>query len=363
MQIDFHHAVTYALARIAGFPHGDAKTIAHAAQYVDDAKTRGTVTFTNTKTFERIASAHPVMPTALTFFENLKNRLNVEVWLTFHFLPGNCGKEAGEGNATATIRRLVCTTDSPVAAAMCKACIEAKGQPNALHRLGVTTHVYADTWAHQGFVGLKHHFNDVKELRDGTGHPEVAEQIQSGFVHLLPLGHGMALTLPDQPYLSWELVNRDGNIDARDNTQSFMHACERIVEFFGYYLGKGETTHINPLDHAVLLTAFTGFRHVAADKRHQAWLALFSRGCFSFGTLSNEEMADLNYVAKGAGSWKQKALGTEKEDDEDGPFQWTPEFETSDWKLFHEALKQHREEVLGRILPHFGLTVEEALQA
>lgn len=363
MQIDFHHAVTYVLARIAGFTHDEAKTIAHAAQYVDDAKTPGTITFSNKKTFERIASAHPVMPTGWEFFDNLKNRLNVEVWLTFHFLPGNCGLKEGEGKDIEAIRRLICTTDSHVAEAMCKACIDTKGQPNTLHRLGVTAHVYADTWAHQGFVGLKHHINDVKELHDADGQEKVGEEIQSGFAHILPLGHGMALTLPDQPYLKWELVNRDDHIDARDNTEAFIQACERIVEFFGYYLGKGETAHISPMDRAVLLTALTGIRHTDGDKRHQAWLALLSRGCFSFGPLTDQEMANLNYVPKGVGSWKHAALGTEKEGDEDGPFQWTPEFETSDWKHFHEALKEHREEVLNRILPRFGLNVEDALQA
>lgn len=367
MQIDFHHAVTYSLARIAGFPHGEAKVIAHAAQYVDDAKTRGVITFTNGKTFERIASAHPVLPGTMEeiggFLDNRKNSLNVEVWLTFHFLPGNCGKKAGEWQEFELIRRLVCQTDSPIAEEVCKACIDNKAQPNSLHRLGVTAHVYADTWAHRGFVGLKHKFNEVKDLQDGNGLKEIGEEIQSRFTKALPLGHGMALTLPDQPYLTWSLIDRDGNTDPRDNTKSFMHACERIVEFFGYYLGKGEAVHINPQDRAVLMTALTGIRHLDADKRHEAWLALLSRECFSFGCLTQEEMEDLRYVAKGEGSWKHKALRTTKDGDEDGPFEWTPEFETSDWKLFHEALKEHRELVLDRVLPRFGISVEEALKA
>ena len=365
MQIDFHHAVTYALARIAGFPHVDARTIAHAAQYVDDAKTRGVVTFTNGKRFERIASAHPVLPSSMKeirgFLDNRENSLNVEVWLTFHFLPGNCGKRAGDGGDIEMIRRLVCQTDSPVAEAMCVACIDAKTKPNALHRLGVTAHVYADTWAHRGFVGLKHHFNEVKDLQDGSGLREIGEEVQSRLTKALPLGHGMALTLPDQPYLTWALVDRDGNTDSRDNTHAFIHACERMVEFFGYYLGKGETVHIGPQDRGVLTAALSGIRHMDAETRHRAWLALFSRECFSFGSLTDQEVENLNYVAKGEGSWKHKALGTKKEGDDDGPFEWTPEFETSDWKRFHEALKEHREEVLNRILPRFGLSVEEAL--
>ncbi|WP_243303687.1 DUF6765 family protein [Geothrix oryzisoli] len=210
MQIDFHHTATYVLARLAGFPHGEATTIAHSAQYVDDATAQGTITFTNGKTFDRIASAHPVLPTSKKFFSNLKNKSNVEVWLCFHFLPGNYGLKTGEGQDLETIRRLVCTTDSPVASAMCSACLAAKEKPNALHRLGISAHVYADTWAHRGFVGLKHPINEVKSLHTtGKGLDEAMNSIQSGIAKGLPLGHGMALTLPDQPYLSWELVDRD----------------------------------------------------------------------------------------------------------------------------------------------------------
>ena len=45
MQIDFHHTVTYVVARLAGFKASEAQTIAYAAQYVDDATQDGTVRF------------------------------------------------------------------------------------------------------------------------------------------------------------------------------------------------------------------------------------------------------------------------------------------------------------------------------
>ncbi len=47
MQIDFHHAVTYVVARLSGFKQEKAEIIAHAAQYVDDAISSGTVHFSN----------------------------------------------------------------------------------------------------------------------------------------------------------------------------------------------------------------------------------------------------------------------------------------------------------------------------
>ena len=47
MQKDFHHAVTYTVARLATFGHREAETIAYCAQYVDDATNNGTVKFGN----------------------------------------------------------------------------------------------------------------------------------------------------------------------------------------------------------------------------------------------------------------------------------------------------------------------------
>ena len=47
MQVDFHHATTYVLARIAGFEQPEAETIAYASQYVDDATSEGAVCFDN----------------------------------------------------------------------------------------------------------------------------------------------------------------------------------------------------------------------------------------------------------------------------------------------------------------------------
>jgi hypothetical protein len=53
-----------------------------------------------------------------------------------------------------------------VAQQMVRECIQRSESAYGLHRLGVTMHAYFDVWAHQGFAGVNHRFNEVKRLLD-----------------------------------------------------------------------------------------------------------------------------------------------------------------------------------------------------
>src|SRR5512142_1828215 len=61
MQIDFHHATTYVLARCAGFAPDEAGVIAYSAQYVDDAVSDAPVRFSNGAMYSRSSSAHRML--------------------------------------------------------------------------------------------------------------------------------------------------------------------------------------------------------------------------------------------------------------------------------------------------------------
>src|SRR5579872_6066268 len=87
MQIDFHHATTYVVARLAGFSPEEAEIVAHSAQYVDDATSSGEIYFDNGGVYERISSAHKFYD-----YRNMGSLSNHHVWIPFHFLPGNNGE-------------------------------------------------------------------------------------------------------------------------------------------------------------------------------------------------------------------------------------------------------------------------------
>lgn len=348
MQIDFHHAATYVLARFAGFNAEAARTVAHAAQYVDDAVESGTVEFDNGAMYQRISSAHKMLD--YRNFEALASHL---VWVPFHFLPGNAGLPAGEDPDGSFIHKLVCRPDSHVAKDMLRACIWQRSAPYALHRLGITMHVYADTWAHQGFAGVSHVVNQATNLAGPDGEPDQSTlaKLENFFIsRALPLGHGAVLGQPDRPYLVWSYTNGLGERVLRNNPQEFMHAAEAMCRAMRRFIAgdpDADLPGMLPDDKARFADMLMGLRNPDATVRHKEWLEWIKKGAFSFGP------EDVTYTESGVGSWKHNALG----DKEGGLHKYSPAFLRSDWKRFHDALQQHRFDVIHHILPAYGICV------
>jgi hypothetical protein len=350
MQIDFHHAVTYITARLAGFPHPDSCIIAYAAQYVDNATNKGTIRFTDGSTYTRIASAYDVFDVD----HNCKNIEDFQVWVPFHFLPGNDGTVASQSSADSETQRLICIPDSPLANDMWAACRATKGARNALHRLGITAHVYMDTFAHRLFAGIRHDVNLVFDLRHIDPQcNELLERLKETAADTLRLGHGGALTDPDLPFLRWSYKNSYKQEQVRDNPAIFCLAVTRLFAQFRYYLGGAESDTILAKDLSVVSENIPKIVSTDAGARHEQWIALAKAGSFSFGALSDAELVEVGYTADGPGSWKSAALGVNGEPT--GPIVRSASFDTSNWKLFHDALKEHQSEILSMILPRYGL--------
>jgi hypothetical protein len=346
MQIDFHHAVTYVAARGAGFSPQDAEVIAYAAQYVDDAVCDGTVCFSTGAAYTRISSAHKTVDP-----HNMDDISNHLVWLPFHFLPGNGGKKSDQEVEGTFIDKIVCRPDSEVAKDVLELTLQARGKANALHRLGVTMHVYADTWAHQGFAGVLHDINEVDDAqeigKEGIFSGNLGEVV-TGWIaeRFVPaLGHGRAQVLPDMPFLKWQYKDGRGTPIERDNTDLFCRAADEMCKFMQRFR-DAPATGLPPGDLGKIRTLFTTWTDIDGGKRHGKWIAAIASGVFSFGP------ATISYDDTGRGSWKAKALRTAQ----DLPVhQYDPSFLTSDWKKFHDAVQQHRLALLHDVLPQYGI--------
>jgi hypothetical protein len=383
MQIDFHFGATYAVARIAGFAHAAAQTIATAAQYVDDSTTSGFLRFDNGVRFHRLATAHPMVS-----LENLSNDAAALSWLPFHFLPGNDGLDSPAPlDAAGYRRRLVCRPDSPVARAMMDDVIRRRDAPHALHRLGIAAHVFIDTFAHQGFVGERDPLNRARDLRRADGRP------LDGFEHLPALGHGQVGTYPDQPALRWRYVDGDGQLVERDNPRDFLRAADRLCQEFRRHLAGDPAAAVPGLGAALpaMRRLVEGLAFERGEQRLDGWLEAIADDAFGFGT------AHPRYVGKGEGSWKHRALGDDylnwlqglaaalhrreqelagwrrigaalaedvvhraealavRLDLEEHSYPFSQDFLASDYKRFHDAAEEQRYVVFRTILPRFGI--------
>lgn len=351
MQIDFHHATTYVVARDAGFKHEDADIIAYAAQYVDDATSSGTVYFDNCAVYNRISSAHKMLDP-----RNAEELANHEVWMPFHFLPGNGGMAAGQNPSDSFIDKIVCTPNSPIALEMVRDAILEKNRAYGLHRLGVTMHVYADTWAHQNFVGVLHDINEVEDAEE-TDNCGVFAKGLAGILRdalddaIPPLGHGRAQTFPDMPFLKWKYQNgRDATI-TRDNTADFLAAADHMcIAMKRYIAGNPDAvvTGLSDTTREQIKNMFTTTLLEDGEERHQKWLGAIREGTF---TVCGKVDID-DYLARGKDSWKADALGTSH----DIPVhKYQDRFLESSWKNFHDAIHAHRFNVVYNILPKYGI--------
>jgi hypothetical protein len=349
MQIDFHHATTYVLARLAGFSRSEANTVAYSSQYVDDATSYGPIFFDNKALYQRVSSAHKMLD-----IRNTKALNNHQVWIPFHFLPGNGGKGMGKNPDGTFINKLVCKPNSPIAQQMIKNAILEKDKSYGLHRFGVVMHIYADTWAHQGFAGVLNQINEVENAKETSNSGLFDGGLKKFLFDILddiipPLGHGRANVLPDMPFLKWQYKDGHGQLINRDNTGQFCNACKAMFKAMKRYQTGDPTATVTDIpiaDMKKLRSLFKNIKKKDGEERHKSWLKNIKNGEFSFGSET------VKYYPRGSKSWKHTALGTSHDVE---IYTYDKTFLKSNWKLFHDAIQAHLFYINHDLLPKYGI--------
>lgn len=207
MDIEFHYWITGIIAHRAGFPPGKAQIIAYASQYVDDNDVTYAVLDESTgQKYENFISQT---------FNILKPRAELmRIYPVFHFVPGEPLTPRAK-RRDGKLHILNTTPDGDVANKLLARAFGAP-QDNRLYRIGIATHAYVDTWAHQNFVGWKESFNKLGE-------------------NLTPnIGHADAVTKPDRVAHEWpdtRLV--EGDIV---NNERFLEAAARLFDHYRRYV-------------------------------------------------------------------------------------------------------------------------------
>jgi len=241
-----HYYGTYAMARAAGITRDAGKVIAIAAQYVDDNAAKDSIKFRDGGRLDAQATAHHAVDRKNIDLEDQRR-----IWVPFHFLPGNQGKTYTE--------RLMCRQDSEIAREMVKHNLTLADRSYALPLIGITAHVYADTFSHYGFSGISSRRNKIvndsfkfiglntktekhilekagKSKENYPGEDGFLTNVKSWFAEKLSgaLGHGAAVTFPDRSYLKWsfEYEDPEKGSGVRDNPATFIEGCEALHKLF-----------------------------------------------------------------------------------------------------------------------------------
>lgn len=256
MQVDMHYYGTYVLARVAGVKTESARTIAYAAQFVDNSTAREIDDHDDGGKIIAVPTAHHV--------GSIRNRDKNDqrfIWVPFHFFPG------GEG--VSWTDKLICHKDSDMAREMVSHHLSQCTRPYALELMGLTAHVYADTFSHYGFSGVSSRRNRVKGNSFKLGHSkEVVEtalgkslgewfnkwghqgglltNVRSaisniGETYSGALGHGGTSNYPDLPFLRWEFEYEYPDLTnpefcKRDNQVNFLECAEALHGMFAKFV-------------------------------------------------------------------------------------------------------------------------------
>lgn len=347
MQTDFHFYAVYALARCAGFAANHARTVAYASQHTDDAIYGHALEFKNGGRFQQVLSAH-----RLFHPRTISKTTCYQIWIPFHFLPGNSGVDFHE--------RMLCRPGGMVAQRLLEDLAASRRKPYLLHRLGIALHVCADTWSHQNFLGLPHGtFNDVVRLKVRN---ETSASLKELFARIRKevleygapmLGHAQAGTIPDEPWREWRYQNRAGASFEVSNPSRFLDAAQGCYFFLARFLAAfPEFSAATSAPWHNLAPPLRGLfaRQESLAGRQTAWQEAIADG--EPGFAAGREDRGIAYDDR---QWFREAVTVKKDPDLQDAYERREGFETSHWKYFHDAAAFHRFTVLHEILPECGM--------
>jgi hypothetical protein len=367
MDIDMHYYGTYALARAAGLRADVAQRIATAAEFVDDSTETQVMVNPQGARFRGEATAHHPSD----FRPNNDRDDQIMVWLPFHFLPGNDGANQSQ--------KLVCRKDSTLAREMVAHHLDLADTLFSIALMGITAHVYSDTFAHYGFSGVSSRTNRVDsgsfDLKNGAPLTGRIERfvgkfgLQGGLMKNFrdavstavgeaaqdttgALGHGAVAVFPDQPYLDWAYTYElpesagAGRIE-RQNIDDYMQAAAALHGMFSTFARRRPEYADNKARREFddIKAAIRGIVGLIADVdgRIAAWQKALVDGTLTGSP--DKAVAPYNHQ-----EWRNQTNLLQTIPDPQGA-SGLPAYH------FHQAAALHRNFVLRQLLPKHGLYV------
>ena len=331
MDIEFHYWLTGMIAKRAGFNESEARTIAYTSEYVDE----------NDVCFQiqsRDESAPPYGNFICQTMDILKPKQELmRIYPIFHFVPGEPDADSAR-RRDGKMHLLNTTPNNEYANDMLGAAFKASSDTR-LYRIGIATHAYVDTWAHQNFVGWYDYFNNIGlDPKPDIGHAD-GEHHPDWISHLW-----------DDNRLTYSEVN---------NRERFLSAAKALFEqYCGYHAVNGRPDHKAEwpdLEKELIElqgTTYTGSHCKYLDSRlanyaqKNDWLAPFNE-CSWFDEAVETKVRGLPDSQEGISArftlFKDEYYWREGIDKEKTP-----------WYAFQEAVKEHEHYALSIMSKRFN---------
>lgn len=316
MDIEFHYYMTHLIALRAGFKPEDAFKIAYASQYTDD----------NEEPFRIEGDDMPyesLISQTMDIFKPQEERLSI--YPIFHFCPATVDEifDLAPLRKDGTYHRLDTLPNNTNARNIFK---DAMSSGN-LHRIGIGTHMFADTFCHRDFVGYKATFNWLKI--DGL--------IKGLLDNIVPcIGHALAIHQPDIPALVWEDTRLISKEREKKNKNQILAAAGHVFDFF--------CQNTKPAKAAAIKKTLLGDLGAAigADVEADSSALNNSRNA------NYRDLLGSDYKKYNKEQWFDAAVDRQVDGQTVGTsdvqyhYYWKDDYQKSDWHAFQEAVKAHQ---------------------
>jgi len=326
-----------------------AQVIATSAEYIDDSDVFQATLSDGTYVEAEATAHHPIDK------QNIETVDQRKIWVPFHFLPGNVGETLQE--------KLICRTDSKLAREMIDHNLTLANEDFCLELMGVTAHVYADTFSHYGFSGISSTVNrvvpesiklnnivsqNIENYIKNKFNDFTDKYIKGQIADIVGLGHGSVGTYPDRPFLNWNFKYEDGrDSGTRENKQTFLEACRQLHRVFTEFaeirpnfIVEGIRKEFAEIEQTVSQVIAT---EGSMEDRIAAWQAAVTGGMI----YNNSDNSPIPIYDN---------TGYDEDRDNLATFDRETVKSTSIYN-FLEAAKAHRDFVLDELLPKYNLAV------
>jgi hypothetical protein len=318
MDIEYHFYITYIIALRAGFDKNTAYKIAYSSQYTDDNNTKYMINEGKPDAYENYISQ--------TMNILKPKEEHIRIYSMFHFFPGTPEEilKCSAPRRDCKLHLFNTTPGNSNAQKLLKAALKSDNPC----RIGIATHTFADTYAHQNFIGFNDKFNELRGL----------------LKKFIPnIGHADAGYNPDWPALKWEDDRLTLKYKRINNKERFLMASGHIFELYCLYLKPK-------------------YPRKSLEKEKEALIKELSWAIGEYDKTNNKKERRINRYKKLIGdnlvedynkkAWFKVAVQRKRKDVWGNRrarhlpkwvYLWRENYKKSDWYMFQEAVKTHQE--------------------